>query len=249
MRTSGAPEKGAGDAHPWARFEGRAALRLHDAAHGLDDGARLPRDVLLRARCRCCRSSPTRCSRSAPRATASSSPRRPIGALAGSIFVSIRPLPSAAGRDLPLARSRPTARRPSSSAFRGSFVLTLVALAGVGLADAISTVIRQTLRQVITPDRLRGRMTSVNAIFFLGGPAAGRARSWPRGLLFASTAAGRDRSPSSPADSRPSRSRPCVAAVAPPRRAPLRLPRLYRHGSPLPGQGAHSRPGWHTLGP
>jgi hypothetical protein len=34
-------------------------------------------------------------------------------------------------------------------------------------------VIRQTIRQFITPDRLRGRMTSINMIFFMGGAARG----------------------------------------------------------------------------
>ena len=34
-------------------------------------------------------------------------------------------------------------------------------------------VIRQTLRQVMTPDRLRGRMTGINQIFFMGGPQLG----------------------------------------------------------------------------
>jgi len=51
--------------------------------------------------------------------------------------------------------------------------LTLIALAGTGAADLVSTVIRQTIRQLVTPDRLRGRMTSVNMIFFMGGPQLG----------------------------------------------------------------------------
>ncbi|MCU0504035.1 MAG: MFS transporter, partial [Anaerolineae bacterium] len=36
-----------------------------------------------------------------------------------------------------------------------------------------STIIRQTLRQMMTPDRLRGRMTGINQIFFMGGPQLG----------------------------------------------------------------------------
>ncbi|MDZ4766305.1 MAG: MFS transporter [Chloroflexota bacterium] len=54
-----------------------------------------------------------------------------------------------------------------------SFGLSLILLAGVGLSDSISTVIRGTLRQLLTPDRLRGRMLSVNMIFFMGGPQLG----------------------------------------------------------------------------
>jgi hypothetical protein len=34
-------------------------------------------------------------------------------------------------------------------------------------------VMRQTIRQLSTPDELRGRMTSVNMIFYMGGPQLG----------------------------------------------------------------------------
>jgi MFS family permease len=54
-----------------------------------------------------------------------------------------------------------------------SYGLSLAMLALSGAADTVSTVIRQTIRQLITPDRLRGRMTSVNMIFFMGGPQLG----------------------------------------------------------------------------
>jgi MFS family permease len=53
------------------------------------------------------------------------------------------------------------------------FWFSFLMLALAGAADTISTVIRQTIRQLITPDRLRGRMTSVNMIFFMGGPQLG----------------------------------------------------------------------------
>lgn len=51
--------------------------------------------------------------------------------------------------------------------------LTLLALAGTGAADTISAVLRGTIRQIATPDELRGRATSVNMIFFQGGPLLG----------------------------------------------------------------------------
>ncbi len=51
--------------------------------------------------------------------------------------------------------------------------LSLAALALVGAADSVSTVMRQTIRQLATPDSIRGRMTSVNMIFFMGGPQLG----------------------------------------------------------------------------
>jgi MFS family permease len=54
-----------------------------------------------------------------------------------------------------------------------SYWLTLFCLAGVGGADTISTVIRNIVRQLETPDELRGRMTGVNMVFFMGGPQLG----------------------------------------------------------------------------
>ncbi|MDX6577817.1 MAG: hypothetical protein QOE96_3770 [Blastocatellia bacterium] len=54
-----------------------------------------------------------------------------------------------------------------------AFFISLMLLAIMGATDIISTVIRQTTRQLMTPDRLRGRMTSINMIFFNGGPRLG----------------------------------------------------------------------------
>jgi MFS family permease len=54
-----------------------------------------------------------------------------------------------------------------------AFWLTFAALVATGVTDSISTIIRNTIRQLRTPDPLRGRMTSVNQIFFLGGPQLG----------------------------------------------------------------------------
>lgn len=54
-----------------------------------------------------------------------------------------------------------------------SFPLALLFLALGGAADGASTVVRQTLRQLLTPDHLRGRMTGVTMIFFMGGPQLG----------------------------------------------------------------------------
>ena len=53
------------------------------------------------------------------------------------------------------------------------FWLSLLLLATIGAADTVSTVIRQTIRQLLTPNHLRGRMTSINMIFFMGGPQLG----------------------------------------------------------------------------
>ncbi len=53
------------------------------------------------------------------------------------------------------------------------FLLALAALIVMGAADAVSTIIRNTIRQLQTPDSMRGRMTSINQIFFQGGPQLG----------------------------------------------------------------------------
>lgn len=53
------------------------------------------------------------------------------------------------------------------------FWLSLLMLAATGAADTVSTILRQTIRQLVTPNYLRGRMTSVNMIFFMGGPQLG----------------------------------------------------------------------------
>jgi MFS family permease len=53
------------------------------------------------------------------------------------------------------------------------FWLTFVCLAVTGAADNVSTVLRNVIRQLATPDHLRGRMTGVNMVFFMGGPQLG----------------------------------------------------------------------------
>jgi MFS family permease len=53
------------------------------------------------------------------------------------------------------------------------FWFSLLMLAVTGMADTVSTVLRQTIRQLVTPNHLRGRMTSVNMVFFMGGPQLG----------------------------------------------------------------------------
>jgi MFS family permease len=57
--------------------------------------------------------------------------------------------------------------------FSTLFTLSYIFFALTGAADTVSTVIRGTLRQLMTPDELRGRMTSVNMLFFMGGPQLG----------------------------------------------------------------------------
>ncbi|HEU5199038.1 MAG TPA: MFS transporter, partial [Ktedonobacterales bacterium] len=58
-----------------------------------------------------------------------------------------------------------------------SFALGLFFLAASGAADTISTVLRSTIVQLGTPDDFRGRVSSVYAIFAIGGPMLGQFES------------------------------------------------------------------------
>ncbi len=60
----------------------------------------------------------------------------------------------------------------------------MIALFLVGVGDAVSTVIRQTIRQLQTPDSLRGRMISINQVFFMGGPQLGEVEAGVVAALF-----------------------------------------------------------------
>ena len=112
-----------------------------------------------------------------------------VGALIGALYLSWRPLHDQQGRIFLWAVGAYGAATVVFGLSR-VFWLTLAGLAGTGLADAISTVIRQTLRQLATPDALRGRMTSVNMIFFTGGPQLGELEAGLVASLFASAAVG-----------------------------------------------------------
>lgn len=65
-----------------------------------------------------------------------------------------------------------------------TFVPAMVALLFIGAGDTVSTVIRNTIRQLQTPDHIRGRMTSVNQIFFMGGPQLGEVEAGVVASLF-----------------------------------------------------------------
>lgn len=57
------------------------------------------------------------------------------------------------------------------------FVLSYLLFATTGAADTTSSIIRGAIRQLWTPDALRGRMVGVNMIFYTGGPQLGEVRA------------------------------------------------------------------------
>jgi MFS family permease len=57
--------------------------------------------------------------------------------------------------------------------FSRVFWLAFACLAWSGACDAVSMVIRNLVRQLETPDAMRGRMVGINMVFFMGGPQLG----------------------------------------------------------------------------
>jgi MFS family permease len=65
-----------------------------------------------------------------------------------------------------------------------SFWLTMLSLILIGAFDGLSTIIRNTVRQLLTPDTMRGRMMSITQIFFKGGPQLGEVEAGFAAQLF-----------------------------------------------------------------
>lgn len=65
--------------------------------------------------------------------------------------------------------------------------LSLGLLAGGGAADAVSMALRHTLRNLATPDALRGRIAAAHSTFAMGGPQLGELEA---GLVAAAVGAG-----------------------------------------------------------
>ncbi|RPI49532.1 MAG: MFS transporter [Acidobacteria bacterium] len=65
-----------------------------------------------------------------------------------------------------------------------SFWLTFLCLAATGAADTVSMVLRNVIRQLGTPDHLRGRMVGINMVFVQGGPQLGELEAGAVGQLF-----------------------------------------------------------------
>ncbi len=62
--------------------------------------------------------------------------------------------------------------------------LSILALAGLGAADMVSVYIRETLIQLWTPDRLRGRVNAVNMVFIGASNELGEFRAGTMAALI-----------------------------------------------------------------
>ena len=58
-----------------------------------------------------------------------------------------------------------------------SLPLSIAALAALGAADMVSVYVRQTLVQIVTPDHMRGRVSSVSGLFISGSNELGEFES------------------------------------------------------------------------
>lgn len=54
-----------------------------------------------------------------------------------------------------------------------NFAIMFVCLGLTGAADTVGMVLRNIIRHLHTPDHLRGRMSSISMVFFMGGPQLG----------------------------------------------------------------------------
>jgi MFS family permease len=62
-------------------------------------------------------------------------------------------------------------------AYSPVFWFSVLMLAGEGAGNAFSAILRNTINQLLTPDDLRGRVSSVNSMFTNTGPQLGQFRS------------------------------------------------------------------------
>jgi MFS family permease len=76
-----------------------------------------------------------------------------------------------------------------SFGFSPWYWLSFIALLFTGVFDNVSVVVRQSLVQLLTPDHLRGRVTSVNQIFVGSSNEIGSLRAGLMAALFGPVAA------------------------------------------------------------
>jgi MFS family permease len=111
-----------------------------------------------------------------------------IGAFSGSLVMGFLPQPKNAGiwvlvgvafysicamgfAGTPLLLTGPLAET------NVAFVAAVVLLGLMGVGDTVSSVLRGTINQAVTPDDLRGRVSAVNSVFINSGPALGQFES------------------------------------------------------------------------
>lgn len=111
-----------------------------------------------------------------------------VGAVAGSLVMSVAPIPQRPGLGIILAI---LAYGACIVGFGLSSVIwvSLLFLAGSGAADAISMAMRHSIRNLVTPAEYRGRIAAAHTTFARGGPQLGEVRSGWMASLYGAQAA------------------------------------------------------------
>src|SRR3989338_2428844 len=95
-----------------------------------------------------------------------------IGAILAAIYFAIRPM-----RSFPLSRMLWAVAGFGvcmiGFSLSTSFILSIVFLAFSGLFDTISVIIRGTLKQLLTPDHMRGRVSAISSMFIISSNEIG----------------------------------------------------------------------------
>lgn len=99
-----------------------------------------------------------------------------VGSVLGGLFMSTRPIAIRPGFGVLSA----VIVYGASIMFFGistSLALSVFCLALSGASDAVSMVLRQTLRTLVTPNHLLGRISATHSMFAMGGPQLGEFRA------------------------------------------------------------------------
>lgn len=105
-----------------------------------------------------------------------------FGAVVGAILFTLVPQPRKPGQVVALAVVAYGAVLAGFGLSR-NFYLALFFLAASGALDSVSTALRQIVRQLATPDSLRGRVGALSSVFSAGGPRLGEFQSGVLGSL------------------------------------------------------------------
>jgi MFS family permease len=112
-----------------------------------------------------------------------------VGAVVSGVIMSARPQPRDAGKWVIIGVVLYGACTVLFAVL-GVFWLVLVMLAGTGVGNTVSAVLRGTTNQLLTPDELRGRVSAVNGAFVVGGPMLGQFRGGVLADLWGAQASG-----------------------------------------------------------
>jgi MFS family permease len=99
-----------------------------------------------------------------------------IGSLSGGLAMSMIGQPRKAGLWILLGVTF-YACSVMAFALSPTFAVAVVLLVLMGLGDTVSSVLRGTINQLLTPDELRGRVSAVNSVFVNVGPQLGQFRA------------------------------------------------------------------------